>query len=96
VRSLSPELPVAATRPLAALRPAGRAAVAAWDDLAHLVAACEDRAVVSAIVTTVARDLGVARPVTTDARLVVLQRAFGRLHRRALVDGAAAPSVRAA
>jgi hypothetical protein len=91
VRTLPTDIPLAATRPLSADRPAvlaARDAAAAsfdWDATALLVAGSGDRRVVAAAVATAAHLLGFSSP-DADAPLVVLQRTFGRLH-RATVQG---------
>lgn len=93
MRTLAPELPVAATRPLgAALAPTPIPAPAAaalsfpWDETAQLVAASREEAFVAGAVAAAARHLGVDGPAA-GTPVVVLQRVFGRLH-RAAVGGA--------
>jgi hypothetical protein len=89
VRTLPTDIPLAATRPLSADRPAALAARGAaaasfdWDATAHQVAGSGDREGVAATVATAAHLLGFSIP-DADAPLVVLQRTFGRLHRAAV------------
>jgi hypothetical protein len=89
VRTLPTDIPLAATRPLSADRPAALAARDAaaasfdWDATALQVAGSCDRQVVAAALATAAHLLGFSNPAT-DAPLVVLQRTFGRLHRAAV------------
>ncbi len=88
MRTFPTDLPLAATRPLSADRPAALAARDAaaasfdWDATAHQVAGSRDRKAVAATVATAAHLLGFSTPAA-DAPLVVLQRTFGRLHRAA-------------
>lgn len=84
MRSLAPELPTAGSRPLddLASRPKLPADADAWSTLAAEIAATSDRAMVADAVAALAAAMEVE--VDLDGDVVVLQRMFGHLHRRAL------------
>lgn len=89
VRPLAPELPSAGTSPLATLtsaRPALPTDADAWSDLATDVARASDRQVVLAVIERLAGALDLRDAVDPDAELIVLQRTFGALHRRAVAS----------
>lgn len=80
MRPLAPELLPAGTAPVAP-HPSLPSDADAWSSLAADIAEATDREAVADAVLGAARTLGV--DVDADAGLVVLQRTFGRLHRRA-------------
>jgi hypothetical protein len=80
VRSLAPELLPTGTTPRPP-HPSLPTDADAWSSLAADIAEATDRAAVADAVVGAAATLGV--DVDADAELIVLQRTFGRLHRRA-------------
>lgn len=80
MRPLAPELIPAGTTPVAP-HPSLPSDTDAWSSLAADIAEATDREAVADAVLGAARTLGV--DVDADAELIVLQRTFGRLHRRA-------------
>jgi hypothetical protein len=80
VRPLAPELLPAGTAPLAP-HPSLPSDADAWSSLAADIAEATDRDAVADAVIGAAAILNV--DIDADAALIVLQRTFGRLHRRA-------------